>query len=194
MSAVTMPTLRPFLNVMAQSLQQGTLAHDLEEAEVEEEEEGGMEVELGDVLEVGKKFSYVYDFGSSSTLNLRVIAEREGMLPEDDEAEDENEDYEEGDYEDEDTIDLVVMARNEPPALKCHICGQPATHVPSASEYDVLSEVALCDTHAEESEDPDELLPIVNSPRTGICAYTGDEDEDWEAEEWDEEDDDDDDE
>jgi hypothetical protein len=193
MSAVTMPTLRPFLNVMAQSLQQGTLAHDLEEAEVEEEEEeeGGMEVELGDVLEVGKKFSYVYDFGSSSTLNLRVIAEREGLLPEDDEAEDEDEEDEEDDYEDEDTIDLVVMARNEPPALKCHICGQPATHVPSASEYDVLSEVALCDTHAEESEDPDELLPIVNSPRTGICGYTGDEDEDWEAEEWDEDEDDD---
>lgn len=198
MSTATMPTLRPFLSVMAQSLQQGTLAHDLEEAEEAEEtaeeeedddEEGGMEVELGEVLEAGKKFSYVYDFGSSTTLNLRVIAERVGTLPEDDEAEDEDEDYEEGDYEDEDTIDLVVMARNEPPALKCHICGQPATHVPSASEYDVLSEAALCEKHAEESEDPDELLPVVNSPRVGICAYTGGEDEEWEAEEWDEDDD-----
>jgi hypothetical protein len=199
MSAATMPALRPLLGVMATSLQQGTLAQDLEDAEMEDEDEGGLDAELGDVLEVGEKFSYVYDFGSSSTLSLRVIAEREGVLP-DDEDEDLDEDELEEDEdldklddeefeEDEDEIALVVMARNEPPALKCHICGQPATRVPSASEYDSLAEGALCDAHAKESEYPDELLPIVNSPRTGICGYTGEEDEEWDAEEWEDEED-----
>jgi len=199
MSAATMPALRPLLGVMATSLQQGTLAQDLEDAEMEDEDEGGLDAELGDVLEVGEKFSYVYDFGSSSTLSLRVIAEREGVLPDDEEGELEEDELEEDEEleeledeefdEDEGEIALVVMARNEPPAIKCHICGQPATRVPSASEYDSLAEGALCDVHAKESEYPDELLPIVNSPRTGICGYTGEEDEEWDAEEWEDEED-----
>lgn len=187
MSTSTMPALRPLLSYMALSLQQGTLAQDLEDVE-EEVEEGGMEAELGEVLNVGEKFSYVYDFGSSSTLSLRVVDEREGALPLDEDEEVKAEKGEENEqFEGEDEIGIVVMARNEPPALVCHICGQPATQVPSSSEYASLAEDAVCDTHARESEYPDELLPLVNSPRTGICGYTGDaEDEDWDEEEWDE--------
>lgn len=190
MSAAAMPTLRPLLGYMALSLQQGTLAQDLTEAALEEdeEEEGGMETELGDVLGVGEKFSYTYDFGSSSTLSLRVIAEREGVLPSDLEEAGEDED-EEREEDERNEVDIVVMARNELPALVCHICGQPASYVPSASEYDSLAEDALCETHANATEYPDELLPLVNSPRTGICGYTGDEDEDWD-EEWDEDEED----
>lgn len=188
LSTATLPALRPLLNSMALSLQQGTLAQDLEAAE-EEEAEGGMDAELGEVLNVGEKFSYVYDFGSSTTLSLRVIAEREGVLPldedEDEEALEVAEEFEdEEDEEDEEEIGIVVMARNEPPTLVCHICGQPATFVPSSSEYASLALEALCETHAKESEASEELLPIVNSPRVGICGYTGDAD----VEEWDEED------
>jgi hypothetical protein len=187
MSAATMPALRPLLGYMAQSLQQGTLAQDLTEVVMEdEEEEGGMDAELGDVLAVGEKFSYTYDFGSSSTLSLRVIAEREGTLPSDLDEAGEGEDEEFEDSE-EDEVDIVVMARNEPPALVCHVCGQPASSVPSGSEYDALAEIVLCEIHANATEYPDELLPLVNSPRTGVCGYTGDE-EDWEDEEWEEED------
>jgi hypothetical protein len=48
--------------------------------------------------------------------------------------------------------------------------------------YDVETN-AYCDTC---SDDNDDFLPIVNSPRVGVCGYTGDE---WdEDEEWDEED------
>lgn len=186
-----LPMLRPLLSQMATSLQQGTLAQDLADLEEEAEDEGGMQSELGEVLEVGEKFSYVYDFGSSSTLSLRVVDEREGVVPvvEDEELEE----IELAD--DEEEIAIFVMARNEPPALVCHICGQPATRVASASEYDALAETALCDTHAEKAEYPDELLPIVNSPRTGICGYTGDEEDmDWEDEEDEDEDEEDEDE
>jgi hypothetical protein len=182
MPAATLPALRPLLGYMAQSLQQGTLAQDLMEAGMEDEEEGGMDAELGEVLAVGEKFTYTYDFGSSSTLSLRVIAEREGTLPSDLDEAGEGEDEEfEGDEEDE--VDIVVMARNEPPALVCHVCGQPASYVPSGSEYDALAEVVLCETHANATEEPDELLPLVNSPRTGVCGYTGEEEEEWEDEE-----------
>lgn len=194
LSASTLPMLRPLLSYMAQSLQQGTLAQDLEAMEEEEEEEEGLDTSLGDALDVGEKFSYVYDFGSSSTLSLRVISEREGVLPADEEEEEEEEEEEdEEEFEDEGDIDIIVMARNEPPELVCHICGQPATRVASASEYDSPAETALCDVHAQKSEYPDELLPVVNSPRVGICGYTGDEG-DWDDEEWDEDDDEDEDE
>ena len=189
MSAGALPMLRPLLSQMAESLQQGTLAQDLEGMEEEEEEEeGGIWSELGEVLEVGKKFSYVYDFGSSSTLSLRVIDEREGVVPVVEDEELEDEEPEDG----EDEIAIFVMARNEPPALVCHICGQPATHVASSSEYDSPAETALCDTHTKQAEYPDDLLPLVNSPRTGICGYTGeaeDEDIEWEEEEDEEEED-----
>ncbi len=184
-SAMTIPALRPLLSSMASSLQQGTLAEDLEEVEAEMEEggEGGMDVELDEVLSVGERFSYVYDFGSSTNLSLRVIAEREGALPageEDELAED----------EDEDEIAIVIMSRNEPPALVCHICGEPATHVLPESEYNYLDEAGLCATHAKAHEYSDELLPVVNSPRVGVCGYTGEYDEDEEDWEDDEEDED----
>jgi len=42
-----------------------------------------MEAELGEVLNVGEKFSYVYDFGSSTTLSLRVIAGPRGARTDD---------------------------------------------------------------------------------------------------------------
>lgn len=189
-SAATMPALRPLLSYMAASLQQGTLAEDLEEAEEEMEEEGdgGMDVELNEVLKVGERFSYVYDFGSSTNLSFRVIGEREGVLPAE-----ENDELEEA--EDEDEIAIVTMARNEPPALACHVCGQPATRVLPESEYDYLDKAGLCDTHAKEYDYPDELLPVVNSPRVGVCGYTGEADEeDWEGEEdeWEDEEDEDD--
>jgi hypothetical protein len=188
-SPAVLQSLRPVLGAIALSLQQGTLVQDLQEVtleEDEEDEEEGMEAELGSVVNVGEKFSYTYDFGSSSTLSLRVIGEREGILPVVHDEEDEKE-AEESEEDLEETGEIVVLARNELPPLTCHICGQPATQVPSGSEYDSLAEGALCKTHASASESPDELLPLVNSPRTGICGYTGEEEEDWDDEEEEEE-------
>ncbi|HEY1350481.1 MAG TPA: hypothetical protein VGF67_12735 [Ktedonobacteraceae bacterium] len=198
-SPAVLQPLRPVLGAIALSLQQGTLVQDLQEVmldgdeEDEEDEEEGMDAELGSVVNVGEKFSYTYDFGSSSTLSLRVIGEREGVLPvmHDEGEEEDGEDEEEGEEDLEDGGEIVVMARNELPPLACHICGQPAAQVSSGSEYDSLAEGALCETHASASEYPDELLPVVNSPRTGICGYTGEEDEeDWDDEEWDDEEED----
>jgi DNA-directed RNA polymerase subunit L len=43
-------------------------------------EDHSLYAELGKVLSNGQKFSYTYDFGSSTNLNLRVASEREGPL------------------------------------------------------------------------------------------------------------------
>lgn len=36
---------------------------------------------VGEALQVGQKFSYTYDFGSSTDLTFKVVAEREGLVP-----------------------------------------------------------------------------------------------------------------
>jgi len=81
LSPATLPGLQPLVGYMAAALQQGTLAEEMAAME-EEEEESEMDVELCEVLNVGDKFSYVYDFGSSTNLALRVISERQGVIPE----------------------------------------------------------------------------------------------------------------
>lgn len=133
-----------------------------------------MDYRLGKVLKVGTKFSYTYDFGSSTYLSLRVIAEREGVMT------DVN--------EDEDEV-VQILSRNEDPVIPCRQCGKPATRI--VPGYGSVELGALCDTCKLKGDEKDyiseeELLPIVNSPRVGVCGYTGGEDM-WDDEEWDEE-------
>jgi hypothetical protein len=58
------------------------------------------------------------------------------------------------------------------PQVWCDICGQPATEICSQCIFD--DKGWLCDEHAESHECGEEmLLPVVNSPRVGMCAYAG---------------------
>jgi len=117
-------------------------------------EDRSMGVALERVLKVGQKFSYEYDFGSTTELNLRVISERDGVVQE----------GEEGDP-------VTILARNEPPIILCKVCGKPATQV--AGGYYNVEENAYCNKCARRSEDAEMMLPVVNSPRVGVCGYTG---------------------
>jgi hypothetical protein len=124
-----------------------------------------MDYRLGKVLKVGTKFSYTYDFGSSTDLSLRVVAEREGaMLKVND---------------DNDSV-IQILSRNEEPVIPCRECGKPATRV--VPGYYSVELGALCDTCKLKGDEKDYfseeegLLPIVNSPRVGVCGYTGGED------------------
>jgi len=158
--------------------QVGNLAHYLQLSSslfASSPQEQDMDVELDEVLKVGQKFFHEYDFGSTTDLALRVVAEREGVLPED---------------EDGDAVLVQVMARNEPPIIPCRACGKPATKV--ATGYYYVGDGALCDACAKtnRNEYEDSFLPIVNSPRVGVCGYTGgqdymywDEDEEYEEDE-----------
>ena len=121
--------------------------------------EQDMGAELGEVLKVGQKIFHEYDFGSTTELALRVVGEHEGVVAED---------------EDGDPIAVQVMARNEPPVIPCRVCGKPATKV--AAGYYYVGDGALCDNCAKSDRDEyeDSFLPIVNSPRVGVCGYTGD--------------------
>lgn len=131
-------------------------------------EDRSLGVSLEKVLKVGQKFRYEYDFGSTTELSLRVAGEREGVLTDEDD-------------------EVHVLARNIAPEYKCVNCGKLATKVAAGYDYWGVVEHTYCDTCAKKAKE-DGWLPIVNSPRVGVCAYTG-EDEAFHGEDgWDEED------
>jgi len=114
-----------------------------------EEEERGMETPLSRVVNVGTKFFYQYDFGSTTELVLKVVGFWNQGTPK-------------GAVE--------LLARNEPPQVICERCGtQPATQICTE-----CGDTWLCESCAAAHEcDEGMRLPVVNSPRVGVCGYTG---------------------
>jgi hypothetical protein len=136
-------------------------------------EDRSLGMSLEKALKVGQKFRYEYDFGSTTELSLRVAGEREGVLVDEDD-------------------DIHVLARNIPPEYKCVRCGKSATRVAAGYDYWGVIEHAYCDDCSKKAKE-DGWLPIVNSPRVGVCAYTGEEqayleDELDDEDEWEEDD------
>ncbi len=106
---------------------------------------------LEKILSVGEKFSYEYDFGSTTYLNLKLISVRE--------------------VEDSDSS-ISLLARNEQPQVTCSSCGKIATHL--CRQCGCTGEGWVCDDCAHMHECGEEmLLHVVNSPRVGVCGYTG---------------------
>ena len=66
---------------------------------------------------------------------------------------------------------VTILARNVPPVILCKVCGKPATKV--VAGYYNAEENAYCNKCARHSRDADMMLPVVNSPRVGVCGYTG---------------------
>lgn len=135
---------------------EGGAGGDVDEGEDEQEGDHTLEVQLGQVLQIGQNFHYQYDFGSTTHIALKLLEEREGALML---------------GQEEEPVELVVMARNEPPVIPCRTCGKPATKI--IPGYYTAAEGAVCDKCAKKQGEEDEFLPVVNSPRVGVCAYTG---------------------
>jgi hypothetical protein len=116
-------------------------------------DERSMEIELSDALSSGTRFEHVYDFGTSTELKLRVVDEREGRLGRE---------------------PLRLLSRNEPPVWACEVCGEAAAWVCQFCMYETDNPF-YCEDHAEDHDcaEPEMLLPVVNSPRMGMCGYTG---------------------
>jgi hypothetical protein len=112
-------------------------------------EDRSMEVLLEHVLNVGQKFSYIYDYGSSTYINLRVIAEREGILPNKEEP-------------------VLLLAQNTAPTFTCTVCGNPATIVTMGYFTDSIAESVFCTACANKHGEEGRMLPIINSPRAGV--------------------------
>jgi hypothetical protein len=100
----------------------------------------------------GERFRYEYDFGSTTELVLRVWGRREGLLGK---------------------SALRLLARNEAPVWPCKVCGQPATLI--CRDCSARGEGFYCADHQTEDapDHEDSFLPVVNSPRMGVCGYSG---------------------
>ena len=98
------------------------------------------------------KVDYEYDFGSTTALTGELIGKRHGSIG---------------------RASVRLLARNEPILWPCGECSAPATLVcPFCIDSD---DGLFCDAHADVHEHAGEevYLPVVNSPRMGVCDYTG---------------------
>ncbi|MFZ2358222.1 MAG: hypothetical protein WA040_02645 [Anaerolineae bacterium] len=116
-------------------------------------EEKSMNVRVHRLFSPGMEIPYEYDFGTTTELLIKVVEQRQGKPTT--------------------KNPIVLMARNafEPPP--CAECGQPADFVCAECVWDDEANAVFCETHADEHEHDDMLMPIVNSPRTGMCGYDG---------------------
>jgi hypothetical protein len=115
--------------------------------------EAAMGAPLGRALPTkGLKFRYEYDFGSTTRLTGKVVALRQGSI---------------GRHA------VRLLARNAPPKLKCSSCGAPAELACPFCSHGGPSLFCMAHAPAHSCAGEGAFLPIVNSPRTGVCGYSG---------------------
>ncbi|CAN5795195.1 hypothetical protein BH18ACT11_BH18ACT11_23970 [soil metagenome] len=112
-----------------------------------------MKFKLGKVLNKGSRFEHTYDFGTSTELKLHVVDERQGRAVKE-------------------TVRL--LSHNEAPVWQCEVCEEEASWICTFCMYE-RENPFYCERHAEDHdcEEPEMLLPVVNSPRMGVCGYEG---------------------
>lgn len=102
----------------------------------------------------GSKLWYAYDFGSSTELTVKCLAEVPVATPE----------------------GVKLLTRNEPLEIWCDTCKkEPATQI-CTMHYDGGNHFCddCGDQHEDECDDAEyAMMEIVNSPRCGGCAYSG---------------------
>ena len=106
-------------------------------------------------LKEGMEMTHVYDFGSSTVTSIKVVDTRWGKPLT--------------------AHPIFLMARNEMPIATCDRCNKKAKWL--LEDYDSYDGgELLCEEHKQEEVDgeySDYLLELVNSPRFGVCGYTG---------------------
>lgn len=111
-----------------------------------------------DTFYKGQKLYYDYDFGSTTRLLLTIVEA----------------------YPFKADKPLVLLSRNEPLNILCHSCGkQPAVSICTVCDYEEGADSLFCAKCAKKHEKQCEdfadyaAMPVVNSPRMGVCGYDG---------------------
>jgi hypothetical protein len=116
----------------------------------------GMQRKVSEVFAQGdEKLTHIYDFGTSSETSVKCVSTHSGKPLT--------------------SRPVALLVRNKMPEVECIECNQPATHLcmECISEDQVWG--ALCDKHAKKHphDNYGEPIPLVNSPRLGMCGYDG---------------------
>ena len=103
----------------------------------------------------GVELTHIYDFGTTSQTQIKVVGTREGKPTT--------------------QHPIALMARNLMPEAKCIECGQPAAWLCMECLIEEDKWGTLCDQHAQKHphDNYGEPIPLVNSPRLGMCGYDG---------------------
>lgn len=114
-----------------------------------------MQKEIEDVFKQEKAIYHSYDFGTTSETVVELISAREGKPLS--------------------ANPMFLMSRNEMPEEKCLECKKIATHICIECLYENEKGWLYCDEHTEEHpcDEYGEPMPLVNSPRLGMCGYEG---------------------
>jgi hypothetical protein len=101
------------------------------------------------------ELTHIYDFGTSSETRIKPISRRTGIPLT--------------------ARPMALMARNVMPEAQCMECGQPASHLCTECMIEEEASGLLCPQHASTHphENYGEPIELVNSPRLGMCGYTG---------------------
>jgi hypothetical protein len=120
---------------------------------------GGMDVgkarKAKSIFEPGLVLRHLYDFGTTSETDIKIIGFREGKAT--------------GKHL------IALLAHNQMPKAICQECGQEAMWLCIECLYEENKTGHLCDEHVAEHphENYGEPMPLFNSPRTGMCGYEG---------------------
>lgn len=102
----------------------------------------------------GLVLRHLYDFGTTSETDIKAVSVRQGKALT--------------------ARPISLLARNQPPQAFCQECGQPATWLCQECVYEPKANAGfLCAEHSEEHIHDESILPVVNSPRVGLCGYFG---------------------
>ncbi len=114
-----------------------------------------LEVTADEAFEPGSTWRYQYDFGSTTDLSIRVLGTRFGQPTT--------------------AHPIALMARNNPVAPGCQACDRPAEYVCQDCNWGRPWDPAgfVCAEHLSLHAQHEGRLPVVNSPRVGVCAYDG---------------------
>lgn len=118
-------------------------------------DEISMERRISQVFKPGVEITHIYDFGTSSITLIKLAGVREGKPTT--------------------SHPIALMARNLIPEPQCIKCERPAGWLCMECVIEDNIWGFLCDEHAKKHPHRDYGRPIglVNSPRLGMCGYTG---------------------
>ena len=107
------------------------------------------------LFQPGLELTHIYDYGTTSETKVLVVDTRQGIPLT--------------------NKPIFLMARNHLPEAHCIECGKLAAWLCIECLYESEETGWLCDEHLEEHphDEYGEPFPIVNSPRLGMCGYTG---------------------
>jgi hypothetical protein len=118
-------------------------------------QEISMSRKIDAVVEPGVTLTHIYDFGTSSETLVKSLSTRRAKPTT--------------------SKPIVLMARNLIPEARCIECDQPARWFCNECMIEDQTAGTLCDVHVESHphDNYGEPIEIVNSPRMGMCGYTG---------------------